>query len=325
MQSPARALNRNKKLLQALACVAVIELLLILWFLHYDQTSTNLPAPSPSQQRFITVEFTQQRRIGNLLFDYASLQGIAHAHNMTPVMPSFFPALDMFDLKVKVVDDVYQQLGMWKRFREKYASKYDDRVMDNLPEQPYHIVLNGFYQSWKYFEPIEKELRTHFRFRPYIEREAEQFLHQTSVTGDSGVYTRVGIHVRRGDILTASDIILKGYSTPSEQYYHNAMNYFRSRHKLLQFVVVTDSPDWTQENLAGENVVHSLAHSVGVDLAILALCDHVIISVGTFGWWGAWLANGITVYYDKWPQRNSFLARQVETKDYFPPHWMPMH
>jgi galactoside 2-L-fucosyltransferase 1/2 len=29
----------------------------------------------------------------------------------------------------------------------------------------------------------------------------------------------------------------------------------------------------------------------------LSMCNHTIITVGSFGWWSAWLANGTTVYF----------------------------
>ena len=32
-------------------------------------------------------------------------------------------------------------------------------------------------------------------------------------------------------------------------------------------------------------------------MAVLTLCDHSILSIGTFGWWSAWLTGGKVVYY----------------------------
>ncbi|XP_052280959.1 galactoside alpha-(1,2)-fucosyltransferase 1-like [Dreissena polymorpha] len=36
-------------------------------------------------------------------------------------------------------------------------------------------------------------------------------------------------------------------------------------------------------------------NSDAVDMAVLSLCDHTIVSTGTFGWWAAWLAGGTTI------------------------------
>jgi len=60
------------------------------------------------------------------------------------------------------------------------------------------------------------------------------------------------------------------------------------------------------------------------DLAILSRCDGVIMTTGTFGWWGAWLANKTTIYYSNWPSPGSPLAEKFDRKDFFPPEWIPM-
>ena len=40
-------------------------------------------------------------------------------------------------------------------------------------------------------------------------------------------------------------------------------------------------------------------NSLPVDMAILALCDHFTSTVGTLGWWIAWLAGGNVTYYKR--------------------------
>jgi hypothetical protein len=59
------------------------------------------------------------------------------------------------------------------------------------------------------------------------------------------------------------------------------------------------------------------------DFVVLSNCDHVITSVGTFGWWAAWIANGVTTYY-KWPvQPNTYVGNQYnkDFTDFFYPNW----
>ena len=80
---------------------------------------------------------------------------------------------------------------------------------------------------------------------------------------------------------------------------------------------------WAKRNLNFPDVVFSEGHSAQLDLAILSLCNHTIVSTGSFGWWAGWLANGTVVYYSKWPRPFSPLEYQVNKNDYFPPHWIP--
>ena len=65
-------------------------------------------------------------------------------------------------------------------------------------------------------------------------------------------------------------------------------------------------------------------HKAAVDLAVLASCDHIIMSTGTYGWWAAWLTGGVVVYY-KYPAREgSLYSKHFNGDDFFPPHWIPM-
>ena len=65
------------------------------------------------------------------------------------------------------------------------------------------------------------------------------------------------------------------------------------------FILVTDDPGWSRKHIRGKDVFHptegSRAEGVGVDLAVLAACNHTIITYGTFGLWGALLSGGLTI------------------------------
>ena len=65
------------------------------------------------------------------------------------------------------------------------------------------------------------------------------------------------------------------------------------------FLILSDDLDWCRKELApiSKNVVvvEELS-SVEGDLALLASGSHVIISVGTYGFWGGFLAGGEIAY-----------------------------
>lgn len=95
-----------------------------------------------------------------------------------------------------------------------------------------------------------------------------------------------------------------------------------------------DSGRWSSNNSGASSgyfkkpeisYVFSEGHSAGVDMAIIAACDSVVISTGSFGWWAAWLANRTTtVYYSNWPRPGSGLAKFFVNQRYFPERWIPM-
>jgi len=105
------------------------------------------------------------------------------------------------------------------------------------------------------------------------------------------------------------------YTTPDERYFARAMRYFVHRFDRVQFSV---DGDWCRRNFAEfatglrhrVNVTYLTPRSRGEDFAIIASCEHVIVSTGTYGWWAAWLAHGITIYYADWPKNGSALAKE---------------
>ena len=142
---------------------------------------------------------------------------------------------------------------------------------------------------------------------------------------------RVGVHVRAGDILTAFNLFY-GFTVPGPSYFFHAANYLTANVTVpVQFIVATDNPTWTKKYIALEavfrnrsavSVVYSEAKSAAFDMALLASCDALILSTGSYGWWAAWLANKTTVYYRNWPRSGSFISSMFTRKDYFPPHWI---
>jgi galactoside 2-L-fucosyltransferase 1/2 len=61
-----------------------------------------------------------------------------------------------------------------------------------------------------------------------------------------------------------------------------------------------------------------------IDLAILTMCDHTIITSGSFGWWAGWLAGGMVVYYKGFPKPNTSMGNCLNHSDYYLPNWIPM-
>lgn len=266
------------------------------------------------------------RRLGNQLFNYASLLGIAHTNNMTAILPETYPLFNVFQLKVKVVkpEHIDRFLQPYKKFEEygRRACAYD--IKSERLEPLWGYKLYGYYQSWKYFYRIDEELRKHLQFRPEILKQARSFLSRQVPGNLQGMdVVKVAVHVRRGDVISEKNRKY-GYTVADAVYYKHAMDYFQQRRSKIVFIVCSENIAWAKENILGDNVVYSDQTDPAVDLAIMSLCDDTIISVGSYSWWAGWLVNGTTIYYEKWPRSLSILEYHVDKRQYFPPHWIPM-
>jgi galactoside 2-L-fucosyltransferase 1/2 len=162
---------------------------------------------------------------------------------------------------------------------------------------------------------MSEQIRKEFTFRKTVEEQVEDFFKHTNMSGSDIV--KVGIHIRRKQLNNTS-WIQKGFGPPPNSYYYNAMKYFLEKYKNVYFIVCSDDLAWTKRNIVGDNVIHVPGHSAGVDMAILASCDHVIISNGTYSWWAGWLCRGTTVRYKQMPNNNTRLYKSTRGE-----HWPP--
>merc|ERR1712080_694044 len=112
--------------------------------------------------------------------------------------------------------------------------------------------------------------------------------------------TFVGIQHRRRDHL----FFERAFSIPhlTKSYFIPAMDLYRKKFLAVIFVYITDDPGakWAKVNLRKDKDViisRSLTKdplvATGEDLALMSLCNHTIISRGTYSFWSAMLSGGM--------------------------------
>ena len=258
-------------------------------------------------------------RLGNHMFRLASLYGIARQNGrhlrLTPRLKrqvsAVFPGVLPLSVDYTRGGETYLELD------EGGFAMYTDSFY-HLPHQ--NIVINGYLQSWKYFSDYEKEIRALFTFKPEAIDGASRVFGKVMRTRMSTNVTFVGVHVRRGDTVGRSWLRL-----PGRDYLIHAMTYFRRRFTDVHFIVCSDDAEWCESNVGGlPNVTVSKGNTPEVDLAILARCRHSIITWGSFGWWGAWLAGGHVVYFPTPSAAGTARANHFAKDDYFLPNWISM-
>ena len=277
------------------------------------------------------------RRLGNHIFAFAVVVDVAERSRRRVVATRKLQLDKVFDLTDVERVTGADELCPCFRFGEEKALAYDPRIEqmarpDNPKTQNLAILLDGYYQSWKYARTVENRLRSYLVFLPDLLDYVDAFFERSAPRSWNKGFTRVGIHVRRGDV--ASESAAKaGYSVPDETYFQKAMQYMYAVviRKRTQFVVCSDDPTWSRDhitlapyNRSNVDVTFCDGRRREEDFAVLSNCDHVIMSTGTFGWWAAWIANGLTIFYSNWPLVNTSLYSAFNYDDFFPPTWIPM-
>ncbi|ELU13976.1 hypothetical protein CAPTEDRAFT_199128 [Capitella teleta] len=137
--------------------------------------------------------------------------------------------------------------------------------------------------------------------------------------------TLVTLHVRhRGDIMKENYQNMR-YTFPGRSFFENSIQFFADADPNLHVVVCCVDIEWCRSNLTDLPATFYFSESKNaiVDLAIMSMGEHAIMTTGTFGWWGAWLANGETVYYSNWPRHGSQMVQiRYVRQDFFMPHWI---
>ena len=272
------------------------------------------------------------------MFDLAAAIYVAHLTGRQPAIRKFNHTItlyEVFDLKIRRFDDlcpcyVFSEYGGRSLTYDRRVEKLVNGTLAEYARGK-SILLSGYFQSWKYTLNVERRLRHHFTFLPEIRQFVDKFLADSRPPGWSAGYVRVGIHVRRGDVLRAN-LVKFGHTTPSEWYFARAMRYFVDRFDRIQFIVASNDITWCRQKLANfwtmlrhrVNVTFMSPRSAGKDFAVVASCEHVIVSTGSYGWWAAWLARGIIIYYADWPRNGSAVESMFKREDYFPPTWIGM-
>lgn len=265
-------------------------------------------------------------RLGNKLFNYAATFGIAWLNRRIPIWPRnrrsgqhditrFFSLRIPFHKDRIIQNSVTRTLPM----REVGSGIYDKRF-EHLPAR--NISIISIFASFKYFQHVEEQLRFDFTFKPYIMDIAQRWLEQqTPDKWKDKQFVRVVIHVRRTDFVNPAHE-RDGWPTPTAEYFRRSMSYFTDCLERVQFVVISDDPYWCSKHINGTNVVYSSGHSPIVDMAIASLCNHAIITIGTYGWWAAWFANGVTITQKNLPRNGSSLSKRLYRADHYKPNWI---
>lgn len=236
----------------------------------------------------------QKGRLGNQLFQYASLVGIAKNMKYDFCIPDHSNAT-WFDRQIDGntvcvyhhLQHLFEMNYLDGRFGEidgnhieVHQAEFCQELFDECPD---NSSLLGHFESYHYFENAEKELRKDFVIRDYILESASKF------HSNNKVESPVCISVRRGDFIKFQD-----YHPPCVQSYYDEC--IKQLGSDRQYIVISDDVEWCKSIFTGSNFIFNDTNPDNIrkahfDFAVGSLCDDFIISNSTFSWWISWMGN----------------------------------
>jgi len=239
-------------------------------------------------------------RLGNQMFEYAALRGIAARHNYDWCIPPFYMrGIENYSLhecfKLESVKE--KNFGICENY--PYAQErffhFDEELFENCPD---NVNLYGFFQSEKYFKHISSEIKKDFSFHDEYTEACSNIVQQFD--GQELIM----LHVRRGDPnLVDSRGFKWSYTQCGDQHPVQPIEYYRKALEkfddTLPVIVFSDSPEWVkdQEFFSDDRFFVSEpidkypdgSYTPYTDLCLMSMCSHAIIANSTLSWWGAWL------------------------------------
>ena len=237
-------------------------------------------------------------RLGNQMFEYAALRGIADNRGFDWVIPppdhkgiENYSLHECFKLSEDHVEGIVDPI----QYVQEPHFHFDSNIFNECPD---NVSLYGFFQSERYFKHIADEIREDYTFH-------DEYLEPCQAIMDEYKDQEpIMLHVRRGDPnLTDPRGFKWSYTQCSSQhppqtvdYYERALAEFDDNQPVFVF---SDSVDWVkeQEFFSGDRFLISEpvdkyadgSFTPYADLCLMSLCSHAIIANSSMSWWGAWL------------------------------------
>lgn len=248
----------------------------------------------------ITSSFIHKQRLGNQLFIYASLLGIAKKNNTVvnciPRVAHYLKNTNRMEILDRDSDSVI--------YEEKSFSYDSVKLATNIVD----YNLKGYFQSNKYFENIIPK----FQFEDYLAEKADTILSKLPKK------ETIAIHIRRGDYVDNPNYVL----LPATYYITALIKYFPNYEDYNILIFSDDIPYCRVHFSCLPNVYFSEGNDDIEDLVLMSRCKHFIISNSSYSWWGAYL--GETEKSIIIRPEDYFEGKLLEThdiKDLYPVNW----
>lgn len=205
----------------------------------------------------------------------------------------------------------------WHRVRRKLFGRHKKSYFEEsklfIPEVLTwdDIYLEGYWQSLRYFQDVEEQVRqayntdrliSHLQSADLWRKSAEQYLDEINNT------CSISVHVRGGDYLTPENQALFG-GICTKAYYIEGMRLMREKYPGCRFFLFTNDRTWAMQQLAKdqgkraeaqESVDGLFSDITWIDLpqagdndytefVLMSRCKHHILANSSFSWWASYL------------------------------------
>lgn len=275
--------------------------------------------------------------LGNQMFQYAFIKSVSEKNNDTFRLDASTYStssergkleINKLNISEKVFSyshSVFNNLQLLRVLRKLGVKKFGNCFIekgvlyDSQAARGNYSYYYGYFQSFKYFDDIKKELQKELR---YENAQRSGYLEKIEVLQS------VGVHVRRGDYISNSNVFNLMHQL-NKDYYVAAAEFLQKKTSTpLTFFLFSNDQEWVENELLdaiskfGECIVvnhDDEPDSALLDFECMKACKHHVIANSTFSWWAAYLkpeSNGYVVAPAQWYKKGDW-----SKEDLYPGHW----
>lgn len=277
--------------------------------------------------------------LGNQLYQYASALSLAKKNRSSILMDKTYLSsvdkgvikrgfeLNKFnlgnDVKLYNLKNYYISKNILIVISYKIIKRFIPRFKEKKLDFDYEFfkinsttVLDGYFQSYKYFDDIKELLVLEFKNKEILNTENIKML---SLIRNSN---SVCMHIRRGDYVTLKEAN-EFHGLCNLSYYSSAMKIIDEKVDKPIYFLFSDDVEWCRNNFSNNNIVFVDINSTdeaNLELNLMKNCKYFIIANSSFSWWAAWLSehkNKIVLAPKRW-----FASADISEEDRFPKDWI---
>jgi hypothetical protein len=223
--------------------------------------------------------------IGNQLFQYATLYSIAKINNYTVKIPNTAEHFDDGTKRIQhyflncfdnIKADILNEDDLMK-VRHRVNWGFPAIFNENLFKIPDDTDIEGYFQSYKFFEKFKGDILDQLNFKSDIKESISEKYNFDLVEFSS-------VHLRYGDYA-------------GRDYHHPIMNenYYEKAFAIInkdKYLVFSDTIEKAKEIFSKFKDIHFIYienNHCFEDLLLMSLCKNNIIANSSFSWWGAYI------------------------------------
>ena len=228
-----------------------------------------------------------------------------HIETNKPLLKFYFDDVSEISFFSLFLHQIARKINYPRLFNIQYINEESDNLeeyMNNSSNTNYNYYLEGYYQSYSLLKNILPEIKSNINLDYFLSKNETELCKSIKNLNSVAIQIRVNdypVEYNQVFFKKAVSIVLKSVNDPV-------------------FYLFSDNPEWCHNNLDLPNEIITVNTGSDMkDFAALVSCNNFILSVGTFGWWGAMLSINIKklVVYPK-------EYKGIINEDFYPKEWI---